>query len=291
MSSASWYLGWWAPLPPAVEPDELIEPTVHGPLLAAAGSGAPLDRLGQARLDLLKAAGLATPEGRPRFPVATAEHARGLRAASEDLGGAIARLLAGEWSRIEVEYEPVHATVAGSGEPTIAFLVVGGLVLDVGVRRLLRLQGTAAPPFGSAFAWLAEGETRAVAGAWSARVTMVPGRGHLVRFGRPDAPQWELAGVDPEAAPALPAGREPALRALVEGIGWSVVKLVEDTVPGLDPLRRRIVGAEDEGAFLAWAYALAIDAALESLSARGLLAPPIDGVVCIRVADPALAGM
>src|SRR6266540_1588139 len=291
MSPVTWHLGWWAPLPPAVEPEELIDPTVHGPLLAAAGTGAPLDRLGQARLDLLKAAGLATPEGRPRFPVAVAEHAEALRAAADDLGGAIARLLAGEWSRIEVEYEPIHATVAGFGKPTIAFLVVGGLVLDIGVRRLLRLQGLAAPPFGSAYAWLAEGETRAVAGIWSARVTAVPGRGHLVRFGRPDAPQWELAAVEPEAAPALPPSREPALRALVEGIGWSTVKLVEDTMPGLDPLRRRIPGAEDEGAFLAWAYALAVDSALESLSARGLLAPPIDGVVSIRVADPALAGL
>ena len=291
MSSVTWYLGWWAPLPPAVEPDELIDPAVHGPLLAAAGSGAPLDRLGQARLDVLKAAGLATPEGRPRFPVATAEQAEGLRAAAEDLGGAIARLLAGEWSRIEVEYEPVHTTVAGSGEPTIAFLVVGGLVLDVGVRRLLRLQGLAAPPFGSAFAWLAEGESRAVAGLWTARVITVPGRGHLVRFGRPDSPQWELAAVEPEAAPAVPAGREPPLRELCEALGWSVVRLVEDALPALDPLRRRVPGGEDEGAFLAWAYALAVDAALDSLSARGLLAPPIDGVVSIRVTDPALAGM
>jgi len=274
-----------------VEPDDLIDPGVHGPLLAAAGSGAPLDRLGQARLDVLKAAGLATPEGRPRFPVASAEHAKGLLAAAEDLGGAIARLLSGEWSRIEVEYEPLRATVAGSGEPTIAFLVVGGLVLDVGVRRLLRLQGVAAPPFGSAYAWLAEGETRAVAGVWCARVTPVPARGHLVRFGRPDAPQWELAALDPEAAPALPAAREPALRALVEGVGWSMVKLVEDAVPALDPQRRRIPGCDDEGAFLAWAYSLAIDAALGNLSGRGLLAPPIDGVVSIRVADPALAGI
>jgi hypothetical protein len=291
MSSDPWYLGWWAPMPPAVEPDELIDPPVHGPLLAAAGSGAPLDRLGQARLDVLKAAGLATPEGRPRFPVAIAEQAESLLAAADDLGGAMARLLAGEWSRIEVEYEPVRTTIAGFGEPTIAFLVVGGLVLDVGVRRLLRLQGLASPPFGSAFAWLAEGESRAVAGLWSARVTPVPGRSHLVRFGRPDALQWELAALDPEAAPALPASREPALRALVEGIGWSMVKLVEDAAPGLDPQRRRIPGSDDDGGFLAWAYALAVDAALDNLSARGLLAPPIEGVVSIRVADPALAGL
>ena len=32
-----------------------------------------------------------------------------------DLGRAMARLLAGEWSRLEVEYEPVHATVAAGG--------------------------------------------------------------------------------------------------------------------------------------------------------------------------------
>src|SRR6266536_1020098 len=93
---------------------------------------------------------------------------------------AIVRLLAGEWSRIEVEYEPIRTTVPGAGAPAVAFLVVGGLVLDVGVRRLLRLEGLAAPPFGSAFVWLAEGESHAVAGAWSARVTSLPGRGHLI---------------------------------------------------------------------------------------------------------------
>ncbi|HEX8860728.1 MAG TPA: hypothetical protein VGC06_16880, partial [Actinomycetes bacterium] len=255
-----------------------------------AGEGAPLDPLGQARLDALKAAGLATPKGRPRFPVGRAEQAKSLRGACADLGGAIARLVAGEWSRIEVEYEPVRTTVAGPGAPAVAFLVVGGLVLDVGVRRLLRLEGLAAPPFGSAFVWLAEGESHAVAGTWSARVTDLPGRGHLITFGRPDASHWGLAVVDPEAAPALPAAREPGIRALCEGIGWSVVRLVADAIPGLDPVRRRIPGAEDEGAFRAWAYALAVDAALENLSARGLLAPPIEGVVSIRVADPALAG-
>jgi hypothetical protein len=47
---------------------------------------------------------------------------------------------------------------------------------------------------------------------------------------------------------------------------------------------------EDEGAFRAWAYSLAVDAALDNLAARGLLAPPIEGVVSIRVADSALAG-
>jgi hypothetical protein len=290
MPSMDWHLGWWAPQPLAVEPADLIDPHVHGPLLAAAGEGAPLDPLGQARLDALKAAGLATPKGRPRFPVGRAEQAKSLRGACADLGGAIARLVAGEWSRIEVEYEPVRTTVAGAGAPAVAFLVVGGLVLDVGVRRLLRLEGLAAPPFGSAFVWLAEGESHAVAGTWSARVTDLPGRGHLITFGRPDASHWGLAVVDPEAAPALPAAREPGIRALCEGIGWSVVRLVADAIPGLDPVRRRIPGAENEGAFRAWAYALAVDAALENLSARGLLAPPIEGVVSIRVADPALAG-
>jgi hypothetical protein len=286
----AWHLGWWAPLPPSVDPDELIDPAVHGTLLAAVATGSPLDRLGQNRLATLKAAGLAGADGRPRFPVGRAEQVKSLRSAAADLGGSMARLLAGEWSRLEVEYEPVHATLAGPGGPPAAFLVVGGLVLDLGVRRLLRRQGLAAPPFGSAFVWLAEGD-RSDAGAWFARVTVLPGRGALVRFGRPVAPRWDELAVDPEAAPALPAGREPALRELTEALGWSVVRLVEDALPAFDPVRRRIAGAEDEGAFLAWAYTLAVDAALESLAARGLLAPPIDGAVAVRVTDPALAGM
>ena len=283
-----WRLGWWAPLPPALEPHDVVDPTVHGALLSAVADGAPLDRVGQHRLDALKAAGLATADGRPRFPVARAAQAKAVADAAGDLGRAVARLLAGEWSRLEVEYEPVHATVAGGGGQA-AFLVVGGLVLDLGVRRLLRRQGLAAPPFGSAFLWLAEGER--AAGTWFARVTGLPGRGNLVRFGRPDTPAWELAAVDPEAAPALPAAREPALRELSEGLGWSVVRLVEDALPALDPVRRRIAGGEDEGAFLAWAYTLAVDEALERLTERGLVVPPSTGVVAVRVADPALAGM
>jgi len=283
-----WRLGWWAPLPPALEPGDVVDPTVHGALLSAVADGAPLDRVGQHRLDALKAAGLATADGRPRFPVARAAQAKAVADAAGDLGRAVARLLAGEWSRLEVEYEPVHATVAGGGGQA-AFLVVGGLVLDLGVRRLLRRQGLAAPPFGSAFLWLAEGER--AAGTWFARATGLPGRGSLVRFGRPDTPAWERAAVDPEAAPALPAAREPALRELSEGLGWSVVRLVEDALPALDPVRRRIAGGEDEGAFLAWAYTLAVDEALERLTDRGLVAPPATGVVTFRVADPALAGM
>jgi hypothetical protein len=297
----AWRLGWWAPLPPALEPGDVVDPTVHGALLSAVAEGAPLDRLGQHRLDVLKAAGLATADGRPRFPVARAAEAKAVADAAGDLGRAVARLLAGEWSRLEVEYEPVHATVAGGmyglggtggaspGGPQAAFLVVGGLVLDLGVRRLLRRQGLAAPPFGSAFLWLAEGER--AAGTWFARATGLPGRGSLVRFGRPDTPAWELAAAEPEAAPALPAAREPALRELSEGLGWSVVRLVEDALPALDPVRRRIAGGEDEGAFLAWAYTLAVDEALERLTDRGLVAPPATGVVAVRVADPALAGM
>jgi hypothetical protein len=285
----AWRLGWWAPLPPALEPDDLVDPGVHGALLSAVAEGAPLDRLGQHRLEALKAAGLATADGRPRFPVARAAQAKAVADAAGDLGRAVARLLAGEWSRLEVEYEPVHATVAGGGGGQAAFLVVGGLVLDLGVRRLLRRQGLAAPPFGSAFLWLAEGER--AAGSWFARVTGLPGRGNLVRFGRPDTPAWELAAVEPEAAPALPAAREPALRELTEGLGWSVVRLVEDALPAFDPVRRRIAGGDDEGAFLAWAYTLAIDEALERLADRGLVAPPPTGVVAVRVADPALAGM
>jgi hypothetical protein len=110
-----WRLGWWAPLPPALEPDDVVDPTVHGALLSAVADGAPLDRLGQHRLDALKAAGLATADGRPRFPVARAAQAKAVADAAGDLGRAVARLLAGEWSRLEVEYEPVHATVAGGG--------------------------------------------------------------------------------------------------------------------------------------------------------------------------------
>ena len=169
-----------------------------------------------------------------------------------------------------------------------AFVVVGGLLLDLGVRRLLRRQGLASPPFGSAFVWLAEGE--GAAGRWFARVTGLPGRGSLVRFGHPDAPAFQLAAADPEAAPALPAALEPALRELCEGLGWSVVRLVEDALPALDPVRRRVPGAEDEGAFLAWAYTLAVDEALGRLAARGLLIPPATAVTAVRVADPALAG-
>jgi hypothetical protein len=286
----AWHLGWWAPLPPVVEPDELIDPGVHGALLAAVAGGAPLDRLGQQRLGTLKAAGLAGADGRPRFPVGRAEQVKSLRSAAADLGGSIARLVAGEWSRLEVEYEPVHATLAGPGGPPAAFLVVGGLVLDLGVRRLLRREGLAAPPFGSAFVWLAEGD-REGAGTWFARVTVLPGRGALIRFGRPLAPRWDQLAVDPEAAPALPAGREPALRELSEALGFSVVRLVEASLPAFDPIRRRIPGGDDQGAFLAWTYTLAIDAALDGLAARGLLAPPIDGAVAVRVSDPALAGM
>jgi hypothetical protein len=296
-----WELGWWAPVPPALEPDELIEPAVHGTLLAAVADGAPLDRLGQHRLESLKAAGLATVDGRPRFPVAPAAQAKAVAETAGDLGRAMARLVAGEWSRLEVEYEPVHAAIA-TGPATIpapgpgptpapgvaAFLIVGGLLLDLGVRRLLRRQGLAAPPFGSAFVWLAEGE--GAAGSWFARVTGLPGRGSLIRFGRPGAPAFQLAAADPEAAPALPAALEVTLRELCEGLGWSVVRLVEDALPALDPVRRRVPGADDEGAFLAWAYTLAVDEAIDRLSARGLLTPPPAAVAAVRVTDPALAG-
>jgi hypothetical protein len=288
VTRTAWELGWWAAVPPALEPGELIDPAVHGDLLSAVADGAPLDRLGQHRLEPLKAAGLATADGRPRFPVAPAAQAKAVAETAGDLGRAMARLVAGEWSRIEVEYEPVHAAMARPAPGGAAFLVVGALLLDVGVRRLLRLQGLAAPPFGSAFVWLAEGE--GAAGRWFGRVTALPGRGCLVRFGQPDAPAFQLAAADPEAAPALPAALEPALRELCEGFGWSVVRLVEDAVPALDPVRRRVPGADDEGAFLAWAYTLAVDEALDRLAARGLLTPPPAGALAVRVTDPALAG-
>ncbi|HET9291658.1 MAG TPA: hypothetical protein VFQ49_11285, partial [Actinomycetes bacterium] len=231
----------------------------------------------------------ATPDGRPRFPVAAAAQAKAVTETAGDLGRAMARLVAGEWSRLEVEYESVHAALASPAPGAAAFLVVGGLLLDLGVRRLLRRQGLAAPPFGSAFVWLAEGED-AAAGSWFARVTGLPGRGSLIRFGHPEAPAFQLAAADPEAAPALPAALEPALRELCEGLGWSVVRLVEDALPALDPVRRRVPGADDEGAFLAWAYTLAVAEALDRLAARGLLTPPATGVLAVRVADPALAG-
>ena len=286
MTRGTWELGWWAPVPPALEPDELVEPGVHGDLLSAVAEGAPLDRLGQHRLESLKAAGLATADGRPRFPVARADQAKAVAETAGDLGRAMARLVAGEWSRLEVEYEPVHAAMASPAPGAAAFLVVGGLLLDLGVRRLLRRQGLASPPFGSAYVWMAEG----AAGTWFARVTGLPGRGSLIRFGLPGAPAFQLAAADPEAAPALPAALEPALRELCEGLGWSVVRLVEDALPALDPVRRRIPGADDEGAFLAWAYTLAVDEALDRLSARGLLTPPASEVMAVRVTNPALAG-
>jgi hypothetical protein len=322
-------------VPPALEPGELVDPGVHGALLSAVADGAPLDRLGQHRLESLKAAGLATPDGRPRFPVAQAAQAKAVAETAGDLGRSMARLVAGEWSRLEVEYESLHAAMAGpastkapaevetvvpgtvgsrwlsapteadlaeveavvpgtvgsrwlSAPGAAAFLVVGGLLLDIGVRRLLRRQGLAAPPFGSAYVWLAEGE--GAAGGWFARVTGLPGRGSLIRFGRPAAPAFQLAAADPESAPALPAALEPALRELCEGLGWSVVRLVEDALPALDPVRRRVPGADDEGAFLAWAYTLAVDEALDRLAARGLLTPPPTDVTTVRVTDPALAG-
>ena len=288
MTRGTWELGWWAPVPPALEPDELVEPGVHGDLLSAVAEGAPLDRLGQHRLESLKAAGLATADGRPRFPVAQAAEAKPVAETAGDLGRAMARLVAGEWSRLEVEYESVHAAMTSAAPGAAAFLVVGGLLLDLGVRRLLRRQGLAAPPFGSAFVWLAEGD--GAAGTWFARVTGLPGRGCLIRFGRPDAPAFQLAAADPEGAPALPAALEPALRELCEGLGWSVVRLVEDALPALDLVRRRVPGADDEGAFLAWVYTLAVDEALDRLAARGLLTPPATAVTAVRVNDPALAG-
>ena len=116
------------------------------------------------------------------------------------------------------------------------------------------------------------------------------GRGSLVRFGQPDAPAYQLAAADPETAPALPSALEPALRELCEGLGWSVVRLVEDALPALDPVRRRVPGADDEGAFLAWVYTLAVDEALDRLAARGLLTPPAAAVTVVRVTDPSLAG-
>jgi hypothetical protein len=292
-----WELGWWAPIPPALDPDDLIDPAMHGPLLAAAASGSPLDQLGRARLEGLRAAGLIWPQGatlRPRFPVVPAEGVAPVREVATSLGAAIARLLAGEWSRLAVEHEPVSAVVPSYApvpggralaSPGVAFGVVGGLLLDLGVRRLLRRQGLMAPPFGGAFVWLVEGA--GAAGTWFARSTVLPGRGRLARFGQPGSAAWDDAGVDPEAAPALPAKLEPELLDLVEALGSPVARLVADTIPAFERARPRPDG-EDPGADLAWAYSLSIDAALAGLAERGLVGFPPGGAVALRVTDPAL---
>jgi hypothetical protein len=287
---SAWELGWWAPIPPALDPADVIDPPIHGPLLAAAASGSPLDQVGRARLEGLRAAGLVWPHGArlaPRFPVVPAEAVVPVRDCAASLGASIARLLAGEWSRLEVEHEPVSAVVPGHARalasPAVAFLVVGGLLLDLGVRRLLRRQGLMAPPFGGAFVWLAEGD----AGAWFARSSVLPGRGRLARFGRPGSAAWEDAWVDPEAAPALPAKLEPELLDLVEALGSPVARLVADTIPAFERARPRPAG-EDPGADLAWAYSLTVDAALAALAERGLVSFPPGGAVAVRVTDPAL---
>jgi hypothetical protein len=286
-ADVAWRLGWWAPLPPPLDPAAIVDPSMHGPLLAAAAAGSPLDPVGRGRLDGLKAAGLVDANLRPRFPVVTCEGVAPVRAAAGGLGAGVARLLAGEWSRIEVEHEPVRGVVPGRTEPAAAFLVVGGLLLELGVRRLLRRQGLVAPPLGAPFVWLAEGGEGA-AGLWAARSTQLPGRGWLIRFGRPDSSAWQAAAVEPEAAPALPAGREPALADLVDALGAPVARLVAESLPALERTRPRPAG-EVPGAFLAWAYGLAVDAALAALARRGLVEFPPEGAVAVRVAEPVLA--
>jgi hypothetical protein len=309
MGATAWRLGWWAPVAPALAPDAIIDPRVHGPLLAALADGAPLDGIGQARLDGLVSYGLVTPARprtdattrvplRPRFPVIGADAAVPVRELTGRLGVEMARLLAGEWSRLEVEYEPFRAIAhrlapaAGAGAepaasgPAAAFLVVGGLLLDLGVRRQLRRLGICAPPFGGAFVWLVEGSDDA-AGSWFARTTPLPGRGSLIRFGRPAAPGWDVAAMEPEAAPALPAKREPGLTATVEALGHPVARLVAGWVPELEAAAPP--GTAPDGAYLAWAYSLALDAALAALAGRGLIALPPGDVLAVRAADPVLA--
>jgi hypothetical protein len=304
MSGSAWRLGWWAPVTPALAPHDLIDPIVHGPLLAALLDGAPLDGIGRSRLEGLVAAGLVLP-GRagappqPRFPVVPAAQVADVLAESAKLGALIARLLAGEWSRLEVEYEPVRrlapklvppAHSAGapfSPGPAAAFLVVGGLLLDRGVRRQLRREGLIAPPFGAAFTWLAEGDEGA-AGIWFARSTPLPGRGTLIRFGRPGSAGWDAAAAAPAAAPALPAKGEPEISDLIEALGSPVARLVTEAAPALERACPSAAQA-DPGAYLAWAYTLAADAALTALAGRGLVDFPPGGAVAVRVADPVLA--
>jgi len=283
---AAWRLGWWAPLPPPLDPASVIDPEVHGPLLAAAAAGSPLDPVGRSRLDGLKTAGLVDAGLRPRFPVVPAGGVAPVRAAARSLGAAAARLLAGEWSRIEVEHEPLRRAVPGRTGPAAAFLVVGGLLLELGVRRLLRREGLAAPPFGAPFVWLVEGDEGA-AGLWTARCTQLPGRGWLIRFGRPGSAAWQAAEVEPEAAPALPPGREPALADLVDALASPVARLVAESLPALERARPRPPG-EAPGAFLAWSYSLTVDAALTALAGRGLVEFPAEGAVAVRTAEPVL---
>jgi hypothetical protein len=157
------------------------------------------------------------------------------------------------------------------------------------VRRSLRRAGLAAPSFGSAYAWLAEGPEGA-AGTWFARVSVLPWRGRLVRFGRPEAPGFERLAAEPEAAPALPPSAEPLLRQVVDVLASGVARAVEDGLPALEPVRRRLPGSIEDGAFLAFAYSLVVDAALGHLVRRGLVEVPPGEAVALRVEDPVLAG-
>lgn len=285
--ASDWHLGWWSPAVPGHDPAQVIDPGLHGPLLAAAAEGLPLDALGRSRLEGLRALGLAGVDLRPRFPVVTADPAEQVRAVAGRVGASVAKLLAGEWSRFESVYEPLTGIVPGAGAPEAGFPVVGGLLLDLGVRRLLRRQGLAAPPFGGAFAWLVEGGD-GIAGRFFARTATVPGRGNLVRFGDPASPRFETVAADPEAAPALPAAREAQVLQLVDALAAPVARLLGDALPELEKARPTPPG-EDPGAALAWAYTLVADVALLTLADRGLISVPADGVVALRVRDPVLA--
>ncbi len=80
----------------------------------------------------------------------------------------------------------------------------------------------------------------------------------------------QIASVD-SSPPSLPSA---GMIAAERKSAAPSIRLVEDALPALDPVRRRVPGADDEGAFLAWVYTLAVDEALDRLSARGLLTPP-----------------
>jgi hypothetical protein len=312
-ASSGWHLGWWSPTTPGHDPADVIDPALHGPLLAAAANGLPLDPLGRSRLESLRALGLTGIDLRPRFPVVTADDAVDVSAAAARLGGSIARLLAGEWSRIEGLHHPLTSAGRGAGpdgsgsEPPLpgldprpaaerqrwsgwrgetGFVIVGGLLLGMAVRRLLRRQGLTSPAFGGALAWLVEGGEGA-AGRWFARATEIPGRGRLVRFGDPSAPAWLAAAAEPEAAPAVPAVHEADLLRLVDSLAGPIARLVTEAVPEFDKARATPPD-EDAGAALAWAYTLAADAALAALAERGLVEIPADGVAAIRAADETL---
>lgn len=276
-----WCLGWWAPIASLAPAADIVDPGVHGPLLAALAEGAPLDGVGRERLGSLRAAGLLGPDDSPRFPVCAEDRSDRARVIAETLGSAAGRVLAGEWSRLQVEYESLQHSLA---EADAALFVVGSLVLDVGVRRLLRQAGIAAPLFGSELLWLVEGGHGA-AGQWRTRTRRLNAGDYLVYV----AGEGASTALDRAPGP-LSAAQETTLRDLVEAMTRPLLHLIEGAVDQVGDAARTIPGG-DPSAVMAWVWSLALDVALASLASRGLLAVPKQGWIGARVADPVLAGL